>query len=141
MILQPILKKIESIPVGDIVRKAVEQNKSIAEDLNADQMNSGLNSKNQPITPEYTEFTKQIKRAKGQPTNRVTLRDEGDFHRSLFLESVSDGFSFSSNDPKAPDLAEKYGDDIFGLNGRSEEELSEQIKDDLSVLLKKHLTR
>ena len=43
----------------------------------------------------YTPLTIAIKEEKGQPTNRVTLRDEGDFESSFYI--ISKKFEFSIN--------------------------------------------
>lgn len=37
----------------------------------------------------YSPVTIEIKKALGQPTNRVTLRDEGDFESSFFWKSAT----------------------------------------------------
>lgn len=63
---------------------------------------------------EYSPFTIEIKRQKGQPTDRVTLKDEGDFHRGFFAEADKFPVVFGSSDPKADMLQDKYGN-IFGL--------------------------
>lgn len=34
----------------------------------------------------YSEITIEYKKANGDPYDRVTLRDEGDFHRSFYLQ-------------------------------------------------------
>ena len=45
-------------------------------DLNIEeQLQRGIDATGQPITPGYRPLTISIKRQKGQPTNRVTLRD------------------------------------------------------------------
>ena len=64
----------------------------------------------------YSPITIQIKRSKGQPTNRVTLRDEGDFYRSFYIEAGADKFEIRANDWKTEHLQRKYGKDILGLN-------------------------
>jgi hypothetical protein len=45
----------------------------------------------------YKRITIQLKRAKGQPTDRTTLRDEGTFHASIEVRAYEDSFEVSSN--------------------------------------------
>lgn len=63
----------------------------------------------------YTPLTIAIKEEKGQPTNRVTLRDEGDFESSFYLEIGDTQFEIKASDFKTEDLIKKYGRQILGL--------------------------
>jgi hypothetical protein len=63
----------------------------------------------------YAQKTIQIKLAKGQPTNRVTLKDEGDFHKSFQLVINEKGFEVIATDYKTNELQARYGKDILGL--------------------------
>lgn len=77
------------------------------------------------------------KRKKGQPTNRVTLKDTGEFYRSLHLEMDSDGFYIKSDDDKAQYLLKKYGTTIFRLTNENLSYLiREKIRPSLSNKLK-----
>ena len=58
------------------------------------------------------------KRIKGQPTNRVTLRDKRDFYNEIFVDARDETFVIDSADEKAGKLIMDYGEKIFGL-GRS----------------------
>ena len=81
-----------------------------------------------------------IKRAKNQPTSRVTLRDEGDFHSSFYIEFTEDSFTIKASDEKAEYLEFAYGSDIFGLTPENKEELSEYyLRPALLAKLKEHL--
>lgn len=65
----------------------------------------------------YSPFTIRIKEAKGQPTNRVTLSDTGEFYASFVIKPFKGGFTIDA-DPNKDDtnLFEEWGDDIVGLN-------------------------
>jgi len=63
----------------------------------------------------YRPLTVQIKQSKGQPTNRVTLRDTGDFHASFFVIAEDDEFYIVADDWKIAEIEYKYGRQIFGL--------------------------
>ena len=71
----------------------------------------------------YTPLTIAIKKEKGQPTNRVTLRDEGDFHSSFYLEVGDTQFEIKAADFKTEDFIKKYGRQILGLTNENIAEL------------------
>lgn len=81
----------------------------------------GINGKGEKIMDymPYTATTVKIKKRKGQPTTRVTLRDTGDFHKSMFVVFDSDGFYITASDDKTQSLIEKYGDEIFRLTDKN----------------------
>lgn len=76
---------------------------------------SGENRDGRRITPEYAPETVKIKKQKGQPTNRVTLRDTFDWQSSFFVQYYPDGFEIKASDWKTERLTQKYGDEILGL--------------------------
>ena len=63
----------------------------------------------------YKPRTIKAKIRKGQPYTRVTLRDSGEFHKSMFLVVDDDGFYITSDNKLTPILTKKYGDAIFRL--------------------------
>ncbi len=65
----------------------------------------------------YSPFTIRVKEAKGQPTNRVTLLDTGEFYASFVVKPFKGGFTIDA-DPNKDDtnLFDEWGDDIVGLN-------------------------
>ena len=67
----------------------------------------------------YTPLTIAIKEEKGQPTNRVTLRDEGDFESSFYMEVGDKQFEIKASDFKTEDLIKKYGRQILGLTNEN----------------------
>lgn len=82
--------------------------------------NLGQYPSGQPVRPDYTPLTVRIKKSKQQPTDRVTLKDTGDFHDSFYVKFDRDQFTILASDVKAGKLVAKYGFEIFGL---SEEDL------------------
>lgn len=87
----------------------------------------GINSEDESIKligGDYSAKTKRIKQAKGQPTNRVTLKDTGGFYRSFAIRNTADGFEIVANTIKEDgDLAERWGKEILGLTDESKMEL------------------
>ena len=105
----------------------VRENDNILIDMNLEQLYAGLNSKGQSLESiggPYSPSTIQIKMAKGQPIDRVTLRDEGDFYEAFFVDDIPGGWSISSNDWKTSELIADWGADIFGNTEADEEEFN-----------------
>ncbi len=50
----------------------------------------GVDVRGRPLTPPYSPRTKVLKAKKGQPTNRVTLRDTGKMHESTKVDAKED---------------------------------------------------
>jgi hypothetical protein len=108
----------------DITRSIEDEIK----DLNVHQQyDLGQDRNGNMITPGYTPFTISIKRWKGQPTDRVTLQDTGQFHSSFKIRYDEDSFELYANDWKTESLVEKYGNDIFGLHDDAARELADQV--------------
>lgn len=61
----------------------------------------------------YSPYTVAIKTLKGQPTDRVTLRDTEDFHKSFFIKVGSDHFEVKASDWKTEKLRKEYGVEIM----------------------------
>lgn len=63
----------------------------------------------------YTASTIRRKHKKGQPYDRVTLKDTGKFYSSLDIQFDNSGFYVTSSDEKANILLKRYGKTIFRL--------------------------
>lgn len=81
----------------------------------------GINGRGEKIMDymPYTARTIKNKKRKGQPTARVTLRDTGDFHKSMYVVFDSEGFYITANDKKTEELVGKYGEEIFRLTNKN----------------------
>ena len=81
----------------------------------------GINGKGEKIMDymPYAPRTIQNKKRKGQPTTRVTLRDTGDFHKSMYVVFDSEGFYITASDKKTEWLVGKYGEGIFRLTNKN----------------------
>lgn len=89
----------------------------------------------------YTPFTQQIKRAKNQPSNRVTLKDEGDFHRSFFLRTEKFPVKADARDSKRDELAFKYGEEIFDFAEETIPDVNNQIESDVIQMMQNGIER
>lgn len=88
----------------------------------------------------YAEITKKRKLKKGQPINRVTLRDTGEFHNSLHVEFDDEGFYVTSDDDKAKYLLDRYGKTIFRLSNENLNTLlREYVRPSLTDKLKNYI--
>lgn len=109
----------EALTSGRLMQDVIWSNDAYIVDMNAEEQlfERGINRLGVEIMDyaPYSPVTIEIKEAKGQPTNRVTLRDEGDFESSFFLEVGDKQFEIKASDFKTEDLIKKYGRQILGL--------------------------
>lgn len=114
---------------GFYTRKALEQNSQKIVELNVEQLYEyGINSLGIRIDTydPYSTYTVRVKKEKGQPYDRVTLRDTGDFHRSFEVVFGPASFYITATDSKTQMLVERYGERIFGLTTENKKELTEK---------------
>nr|DAZ50399.1 MAG TPA: hypothetical protein [Caudoviricetes sp.] len=116
-----------NINSGKWVQQIIYDNEAYIVDLNAEEQlyEQGVNNLGVSISDyaPYSPVTIEIKKAKGQPTNRVTLRDEGDFESSFFLDVGQNQFEIKASDWKTEELIKKYGRQILGLTNENIEKL------------------
>lgn len=104
----------------DVERLAMESIEDTRSDLIArqqEQMFAGKTATGTTITPHYKPRTVSIKSKKGQPTDRVTLKDTSAFYKAIFVDVRDTTYVIDSIDYKTPLLISKYGKSIFGLGG------------------------
>ena len=131
-VFDDIIKDLRSLEArqDDIAKDVIKAtDDQVVEKLN-DQQFSGKKGDGSDITPKYTPFTKFLKKQKGQPTDRVTLKDTGKFHKSQKVKFTNKGFDTVATDPKTSDLVEKYGDEILELSEESLDEYRNETFDD-----------
>lgn len=118
-LLKRVVKFNDELTSGRLVQKIIWDNEAYIIDMNAEEQlfEQGVNRLGVSIMDyaPYSPVTIAIKEAKGQPTNRVTLRDEGDFQSSFYLEVGDKQFEIKASDFKTEDLIKKYGRQILGL--------------------------
>lgn len=129
MRFQSKIEALQDFDGGMIALGAVKGFEAEVVKMNTDRLyDVGEYTTGRAITPGYTPFTVKLKRQKGQPTDRVTLRDTGDFHSSIYLVFQGDRFLVAADDPKTADLVAKYGTQIFGMTDKDMAELIELIR-------------
>ena len=143
-LLDRVVKVNEDLTSGKMIQKIIQENEAAIIDMNAQEQlfESGENSLGVPIASyaPYKPITIEIKKLKGQPTNRVTLRDEGDFESSLYLVITDKQLEIKASDWKTEELVEKYGSSILGLTKENIASLTwDYIYPELMDTLKKEL--
>jgi hypothetical protein len=126
--LREYIHRLQTVTVDEQEQKLLEIiriNEDEALDRNISQLLEGKDSKGDELFPPYSARTVEYKKTRNQTYDRVTLRDEGFFHQSFFMEVEKFPVVFSARDSKTDDLMKKYGGDIFGLDKKN---LSEMVQ-------------
>ena len=114
------IEKLQAFNPREVAEESFTETAETYADFNAEQMFSGQTAEDTQITLEgrkgYRKTTFDIKRSKGQPTDRITLRDTGAFHRGLYARIQGNKILTGSTDSKADEIEERTGKQIFGLN-------------------------
>lgn len=109
----------EGLKSGRTLQNIILNNEVYIIDLNAEVQlyDKGVNRLGVDISDyaPYSPVTIEIKKQKGQPTNRVTLHDSGEFAASFYLEVGLYQFEIKAGDWKTEELVKKYGRQILGL--------------------------
>lgn len=67
----------------------------------------------------YVRTTIRIKRAKGDPTDRTTLRDSGDFYAHIEVTGTPQYFVISSDVPYDENIIRRYGKDVLKISNEN----------------------
>lgn len=127
---------LEDIDVEKIYLQSVKETSEVALDLNKAQMlELGIDSQGKPLG-EYKESTKRRKRAKGQPTDHITLRDTGKFQDRMFLDTKQVPVLIDSKDQKVP-LIEKRWPKALGLYPVFKDQYAEVVLERFRVKVNK----
>ena len=94
-----------------------------------DQLYQGIDAEGKEVAPPYQPSTVRHKIRNGRPYDRVTLRDEGDFHASFFVRYDADQFALDATDYKKQWLDRKYTPKIYGLTPANIDRLSAMIRE------------
>lgn len=75
----------------------------------------------------YTRTTIRYKLQKGQPADRTTLKDEGEFHASIEIKAFSDHFEVSSNVTHDKFIIKHYGRNVLKITNDNLKEFIEKF--------------
>ena len=102
--------------------------------FNQDQLQEGKDALGQTISTiggsPYRPYTIIIKRAKNQPTNKVTLFDTGEFYETFKVRFVKDGYEIIADFQKPDgDIRDNFSSqyDFLGLDDESLTELVMEV--------------
>lgn len=126
------------------VKKAFEENEDVIHQLQTEVQlfQKGEDSTGSIIRPAYRPMTIRIKKKKGQPFDRVTLRDTGEFHKSIQIIATDTHVEITTSHELKEKLFEKYGDDILGIQKELLEEFTKTIVlDVLQTEIKNEITK
>ena len=142
-----LLKNINNLDLNDIFKTLWSDNKvqqyiiklNTRGEGTSQLYNFGINSEGKSIG-EYSDNTIQIKAFNGQPVDRVTLYDTGEFYESFIVIANQKGFKITA-DPIKEDsnLFEDWGKNIVGLTKENEELLLVFVEKDFNKEFEKRL--
>lgn len=134
------LRRLSNVDVSLASMMAIEDTASVYTEKQREQLFQGIRSDGEAITPSYTARTVRIKQQKGQPVDRVTLRDTGDFYRGILIDVRQDIFTVQSADEKNISLQAKYGTAILGLATAAQIEYIKSLRPVFIQTIKKQIT-
>jgi len=129
------------------VSSVIERNtKDLIPDLIRERLfTEGTYSDGTPITTfhaqpplVYSSATVGIKKSKGQPTDRVTLKDRGKFYSTIKVSYQQDGFTIDGDTDKFSDSVETEG--ILDLTDNDFVLIKDVILDDIREGIKEALS-
>ena len=142
-----LLKNINNLDLNDIFKTLWSDNKvqqyiiklNTRGEGTSQLYNFGINSEGKSIG-EYSDNTIQIKAFNGQPVDRVTLYDTGEFYESFVVIANQKGFKITADPIKEDNnLFEDWGKNIVGLTKENEELLLVFVEKDFNKEFEKRL--
>lgn len=139
-----LLEKLERINVTEAAQQAIEEKAVYGEDAQRQQLFQGLDRDENKIantvtgSTEYAPLTVEIKTAKGQPTDRITLKDTSDYYTGMKLDVKGDIFTIHSVDEKAEMLDVLYTP--LGLGTQAKVKWLVQLGPEFIRRIKRYLT-
>lgn len=92
--------------------------------INKQLFREGVDGNNVKL-PGYRRTTIRLKIAKGDPVDRTTLRDDGEFYSHIQVDAFSDRFEISSNVSYDVHIIKRYGINVLKI---SDENLKQFIQ-------------
>ena len=92
---------------------------------------------------EYSPYTVEIKRSKGQRTDHITLKDTGAFYGSFKVVVNSRGYTIEADDRSLYEvpLTDSFGLDILGLTDENVDWLHDFLLEKYLIYVRKTLFR
>jgi hypothetical protein len=125
-----LIERIKKADTDNIIEETMEEAAPLITDRQKDQMLGGINSEGKKIgryrSPAYAAMKSRMNPIPG--FGIPDLRLTGDFYKGIYTEVRGDKIITDSVDEKTQDLADKYGEEIFGLSKPVKKEAIKDIK-------------
>jgi len=141
------VRELFNFNVLDLIDQVMEESNVQGKiiELNQEQLQDGTDALGQTIVTiggsPYRAYTVLIKKAKGQPTNKVTLYDTGDFYETFKVVILKSGYKITANFKKDDSSILDNFSSQYDFLGLDDERLAEFaikiILPRLEVLIKK----
>lgn len=121
-----------------------DANKSVIKNYNTQLQlyDKGINAMNISLRPAYAASTKRYKVKRRQPTDRVTLKDTGDFYSSIEIIAEADRLIIETDIEYGRFLVSRYGKDILGITNMNLTDFyNKYIKEELKLSLEDIITK
>jgi hypothetical protein len=110
------LKELE-VSIDKSIQTSIAKNEKVLTEQQTDgQFDKGKDAFNVSIVPKYATSTKNIKRGKGQPINRVTLKDTGELYNKVNIKANATEAIITANVSYFKYLVTHYeGNQLLGI--------------------------
>lgn len=125
-----LMENLGKLDVKRLAADAIERTIDTMPALNREQLEYGLDSRESKIKPSYRSRSYAEKKNRMNPAPGMWRPDlilTGAFVSSIKVSLSGDKIDFKATDGKAPDLLEKYSDDVLGLGDTQQEYYNEAI--------------
>lgn len=121
---------------GSFFKKILKKNEKTILDWNRNEQlfRDGIYNDGTKIPDYMARTVDEFKIPKGQPYDRVTMRDTGDFHKSFYLDFKKDSVMIYAKDSKTSIIIKPYrygfgprGPKVLGLTDENRRRLLEEI--------------
>lgn len=130
--LQKQLNTFTTENVEQVILDIAKKDESFIVDLNTQQLFAGKDSAGESLEPYrsvwYADFKLELNSA-----GVVDLKLTGDFYRGFFIKADSFPIQISSSDIKKDRLVEHYGQNIFGLDEKSQADFNKDILPEVRI--------
>jgi hypothetical protein len=113
--VQDMINRLRQVDIESLTWASLEETRAAYVEAQVSQMNAGIRSDGAEITPQYAASTVARKKRKGQPSDHVTLRDTGEYHRKMSVSVDNEDLKINSDVEYEKYLDERYTSKIYGL--------------------------
>lgn len=116
-----MLERFKSMHIDQLIDESFLATEEDFAKLNTEQLFAGKLSDGTDITPEYAESTKHRKKKKGQPYDRITTKDTGEYHDRFTIQPDNEVLQIGSDVDYEKYLDKKYSKRLYGLTAENSE--------------------